>query len=89
MGDLPFLAADRFWLQSSVRQLPSQSERYSDRHNGNQTSPYTQGDVVAPLNIYRHSKAATEQIVQAQHDQAFRWFQPTHPARSGRPLNSR
>ncbi len=38
--------------------------------DGQQLSPYTEGDAVAPLNIYGHSKAAAEQIVLGQHDGA-------------------
>ena len=38
--------------------------------DGQQLSPYTEGDAVAPLNIYGHSKAAAEQIVLGQLDNA-------------------
>lgn len=38
--------------------------------DGQQLSPYTEGDAVGPLNIYGHSKAAAEQIVLGQHDGA-------------------
>ena len=38
--------------------------------DGNQMSPYKEEDLVAPLNIYGHSKAAAEQIVQTQHAEA-------------------
>ena len=35
--------------------------------DGNQIVPYTETDIVAPLNIYGQSKAAAEQIVLGQH----------------------
>lgn len=35
--------------------------------DGQQATPYTEADSVAPLNIYGHSKAAAEQIVLDQH----------------------
>ena len=38
--------------------------------DGQQDSPYTETDTVAPLSIYGHSKAAAEQIVLGQHDAA-------------------